>query len=232
MWSGPRNISTAIMYSFAQRPDTVIYDEPLYGFYLKNSKAKEYHPGALEVMQTMDLDGNQVVKNMLAEHSQPVAFFKQMTHHLLDLDKGFMKEMEHIILTREPENMLPSFAKEIENPTISDVGYKDHLELLTYLKSINKRPLVVDSKVLLDNPKDILMRICDFLEIPFYPEMLKWESGPRQEDGIWAKFWYKSVHESTGFIAPKKKKVDMPENLLPLLKESRKYYDELIQYSI
>ena len=113
LWSGPRNISTALMYSFAQRSDTKVFDEPLYGYYLKNTNAKEYHPGAEEILTTMEMDGKKVVDTMLNENSKPVLFFKHMTHHLLDLDRSFMSETVNVILTRNPYDMLPSFAKMI-----------------------------------------------------------------------------------------------------------------------
>ena len=86
LWSGPRNISTALMYSFAQRTDTTVFDEPLYAYYLANSKAKEYHPGSAEILKAMENDGDKVVKKMEGSHSSPIVFFKHMTHHLLDLD--------------------------------------------------------------------------------------------------------------------------------------------------
>ena len=96
LWSGPRNVSTALMYSFAQRPDTQVFDEPLYGHYLRVSNASDYHPGAEEVLNTMDCDGDSVVEMMLGEHNKPVVFFKQMTHHLIDLDRSFLSRgQEH-----------------------------------------------------------------------------------------------------------------------------------------
>ncbi|MEM9679586.1 MAG: sulfotransferase family protein, partial [Bacteroidota bacterium] len=136
LWSGPRNISTALMYSFAQRKDTKVFDEPLYAYYLHNNKAaQKYHPGAEDILSTMETDGNEVVKMMLNNDDKPILFFKHMTHHLLDLDRSFMKNTINIILTRNPEEMLPSFDKVIHNPTISDVGYALHIELLNYFET-------------------------------------------------------------------------------------------------
>ena len=110
LWSGPRNISTALMYSFAQRPDTRVYDEPLYGYYLKTTNAKEYHPGAAEVMADMECDGQKVVEMMMATHEKPVVFFKNMGHHLGDLDRSFMLNAVNLILTRHPAQVITSFA--------------------------------------------------------------------------------------------------------------------------
>ena len=140
LWSGPRNVSTALMYSFAQRPDTVVYDEPLYGHYLHSTQASTYHPGAQEVLQEMELDGNKVIESMMGSHSKPVVFFKNMTHHLLDVDRSFMTEVHNVLLTRNPVEMLPSFAKEIPNPTMLDVGYEAHIELIRHLNSLGRSP--------------------------------------------------------------------------------------------
>jgi len=128
LWSGPRNVSTALMYSFAQRADTQVYDEPLYAHYLRNTEAKAYHPGAEDVLASLENDGEKVIENMMGKHEKPVVFFKNMTHHLLDLDRSFMQNVVNVMLTRNPVEMLPSFAKVIENPTIGDVGYELHIE--------------------------------------------------------------------------------------------------------
>ena len=130
VWSGPRNISTALMYSFAQRQDTQVFDEPLYGYYLKHSKANAYHPGAEDILNTMETDGRKVVEMMLTTSEKPVLFFKNMTHHILTLDCSFMKGITNVILTRDPKEMLPSFDKVISNPSMDDVGYKLHLDLI------------------------------------------------------------------------------------------------------
>ena len=114
LWSGPRNISTALMYSFAQRADTKVYDEPLYAHYLCQTNANEYHPGADDVMASLENDGEKVIEMMMGEHEKPIVFFKNMTHHILDLDKSFLKDTINVILTRDPVEMLPSFAEVID----------------------------------------------------------------------------------------------------------------------
>ncbi len=227
LWSGPRNISTAMMYSFAQRKDTVVYDEPLYGYYLRSTNADVYHPGAQKVLSEMETDGDKVISMMEDDHGKPIAFFKQMTHHLHDLDKGFMKKMTNVILTRDPNDMLPSFAKEIENPTMIDVGYKAHLDLIKYFNSEGIKYVVLDSKKVLDNPKVVLEKLCERLSIPFDQTMLSWKPGAIPEDGSWAEFWYESVHKSSGFMEYKPKTAPFPDRLKPLLKECLPVYNEL-----
>ena len=185
LWSGPRNISTALMYSFAQRADTQVFDEPLYGHYLNQTDAKKYHPGAKETMEDMECDGKKVIEIMLGKHDKPVVFFKHMTHHLHDVDLSFLEKTINIILTRNPVEMLPSFAKVIDQPSMADVGYARHIELLNYLREINHEPIVLDSKYILLNPKKTLTQLCNLLEIPFDKNMLEWKPGPRPEDGTW-----------------------------------------------
>ncbi|MFT4660988.1 MAG: hypothetical protein ACI8XB_001259 [Patiriisocius sp.] len=232
LWSGPRNISTALMYSFAQRNDTKVYDEPLYGYYLANTDAKEYHPGANDILRTMELDGLKVLEMMMGPQDKPVIFYKNMTHHLLDLPKAFMKDVVNVILTRDPLEMITSFAKVIKNPKMSDVGYEDHIKLLNYLDSIKAKSIILDSIKVLVDPKNTIDRLCKEIGIPFSDTMLSWTAGARTEDGIWAEYWYRNVHTSTGFMAYKPKNEGIPNHLTSLLKESQKHYKELIERSL
>jgi hypothetical protein len=233
LWSGPRNISTALMYSFAQRNDTKVFDEPLYAHYLKqNSEAYAYHPGAEGILKTMENDGTKVVDAMLKNNEKPVLFFKHMTHHLLDLNRDFMQQTINIILTRDPQEMLPSFNKVIKNPSINDVGYALHIELLNYFKSHQIPFVVLDAKKVLLNPRKTLLKLCEFIKIPFDENMLSWKPQKRPEDGIWAKYWYNNVHRSRGFIEYKAKDNVFSDHLDALLKECLPFYKELILHSI
>ncbi len=234
LWSGPRNISTALMYSFAQRKDTTVVDEPLYAHYLGHTSADEYHPGAEEVMTVQENDGQKVVDNLiLGSYDTPVVFFKQMTHHLTALDWSFLKQTVNIILTRDPEDMLPSYAQKVNEPSLRDVGYAQHLELLHYLRDeAGQSPVVIDSIDILKNPEQMLGMLCEHLGIAFDEAMLSWHAGPRPEDGIWAKHWYHSVHRSTEFQPYKPKTEPFPAHLVPLLRECNGYYEELKKYSL
>lgn len=233
LWSGPRNISTALMYSFAQRSDTVVYDEPLYAHYLSKTPARDYHPGADEVIRTMENDGEKVVRDLiLGYHPKPVAFFKHMTHHLHQLDLTFLSQTVNVLLTRDPVEMLPSFAVQIKKPNLGDVGYKAHIELLNYLHSIGQTPPVLDSKQVLHNPRKVLGELCQNIGIPFQEAMLSWKAGARPEDGTWAKYWYQSVHHSTGFGKYSQKSEPFPESLKPLLEECIPLYEQLSRLAI
>lgn len=233
LWSGPRNISTALMYSFAQREDTTVVDEPLYAHYLSVSDADEYHPGAEEVIASQDPDGNRVINDViLGEYETPVVFFKQMTHHLVNLDRSFLKKTVNLILTRHPRDMLPSYARQVKHPDMQDVGYAAHLELIHYLDRIGQKPIVIDARQVLSDPENKLRKICSEIDIPFDKKMLTWEAGPRPEDGVWARYWYDNVHKSTGFEPYKPKTDPFPDHLKELLKECEGIYSKLIEYSI
>lgn len=232
LWSGPRNISTTLMYSFAQRSDTKVFDEPLYAHYLSRTNARNYHPGADDILATMENDGKKVINMMMGEHKKSVIFFKNMTHHLLDLDRDFMKNCIHIILTRDPVEMLPSFDKVIKDPNIDDVGYALHTELLGYFENAGIIPIVIDAKKVLLSPEKMLKQLCDRIGISFDKEMLNWESGARNEDGIWAQYWYSNIHKSTGFLPYKAKTDPFPERLKPLLDKCLIHYKKLNSLSL
>lgn len=217
LWSGPRNISTALMYSFAQRSDTEVVDEPLYAHYLRITEAHEYHPGAEQILASQEQDGEKVIHSLMTRTGKEVYFFKHMTHHFKQLDGSFMKDCENIILTRDPREMIPSFDKVIPNPTMADIGYADHLKLIEYFNAEHINYHVLDSKSVLLQPENTLKQLCARLDIPFDISMLQWEEGPRDEDGVWAKYWYHNVHHSTGFAPYTAKNDPFPEHLNELL---------------
>lgn len=233
LWSGPRNISTALMYSFAQRPDTTVVDEPLYAHYLRVTAAAGYHPGADEVLGSMDPDGERVVRELiLGHHPTPVVFFKQMTHHLVGLDLGFLDRTANVILTRHPLDMLRSYSRVVETPTLTDTGYPQSVALFDRLVGRGRRPVVLEARATLENPEAVLGRLCERIGIGFDPAMLSWEAGPRPEDGVWAPHWYASVHASTGFGPPTSSAEPLPDELLPLFEECLPFYERLAEEAL
>lgn len=217
------------MYSFAQRADTIVFDEPLYAYYLSNTVARKYHPDAELIINSMENNGEKVIDIMTGDHKASVVFFKNMTHHLLNLNKDFLSQGLNIILTRDPKEMLPSFHKVIPNPTLKDVGYQEHLDLIDQLEMRNAKYIVMDSKMILENPSLELKRLCHYADIPFTDEMLSWESGARREDGLWSKYWYKNIHRSTGFLEYRPKTENFPSELLQLLKECIPRYKRIVE---
>ncbi len=221
LWSGPRNISTALMYSFGNRADTAVIDEPFYGYYLKNSDAASYHPSAEEIMESMECDAEVIIDKLLAFDKKPIYFIKNMPHHIPKAPVSFLKSFEHIILLRRPEAMVRSFSKVIQKPNIRDFGYLDQLKLVEELH-LNKIPFVLlESESVIHEPKERLNLLCSDLNIPFSEKMLSWPKGAREEDGIWAKHWYTNVHQSTGF------KPSTKNTQGKLEQEKRKLVDEL-----
>ncbi len=230
-WSGPRNVSTALMYSFRQRSDTVVFDEPLYGHYL--AVTGRQHPGADEVLADMDTDGQAVVdQTILGPHKREVAFFKQMAHHLVDLDRSFLGACRNILLVRDPRDMLPSLAVQLPDATLADTGLAMQVELADSIVEAGDEPVVVDSKVLLKDPEATLAELCRRLGIEFEPAMLAWPDGPKSEDGIWAKHWYHNVHQSTRFGEYRSQLRQLPQALQPVLDKAIPLYENLEQYAL
>ena len=232
LWSGPRNVSTALMYSFAQRKDTQILDEPLYGHYLRVSGAE--HPGREEIMATMNCNGDEVMAELTTQSgNQPaeVLFMKQMAHHLRNIDRGFLDRTENILLIRDPEEMLPSLTIQLPHANLHDTGLAVQWNLYEDLVAKGENPAVIDSRELLLNPEIIISKLCDHLDLEFCASMLTWPAGRRKEDGIWEKYWYQAVHQSTGFT-PYKAKSAITDELMSLLSECKPYYDKLYAHAL
>lgn len=221
--SGPRNLSTAFMYAFAQRKDTTVIDEPFYAYYLKQAAVKIEHPSKTDILNTLPQSKESVIRLITAAKSENV-FVKGMAHHILETQPTFILPWTNVILIRHPEKLLASFFKVIKNPSIADIGVKKASEIFQFLKQHGKTPLVIDSDELLKNPKQYLLKICKCLNLPFSEEMLSWDKGGIKEDGVWAPYWYKNVHNSTGFAVQKTSSQAMPMHLQPVLDEALKYY--------
>jgi len=231
MWSGPRNVSTALMYSFGQRADTRVVDEPLYGHYLRVSGAE--HPGRTAVLQAMDTDGRRVMDRLATEPlDRNVLFAKQMAHHWVELDIHLLEPFEHFLLIRDPREMLPSLAEVLDDISLRDTGLPDQAHLLDCLVAAGRRPFCVDSRDLLSDPERMLSAICQRLGLEFQPVMTAWEPGPRPEDGVWAKWWYSNVHRSTGFRPWRPGSKALSPRYEPLLAGCLDLYEKLREYRI
>ena len=230
LWSCPRNVSTALMYAFAQREDTQVFDEPLYAHYLKVSGAQ--HPAREQVLQALENDGDKVVEEVILQKSKRLLFHKLMTHFLIGIDTEFLSEVINVIFIRNPEEIITSYAKVIPNPKMNDIGVRQQYELYLSLEERGVTPIVLDSKYLLQNPELILNKLCDILEIPFDKKMLKWEKGARKEDGVWASYWYKNIHNSTGFLPYTKREITLTGSNAELAEECLPYYKFLTTKSL
>lgn len=230
LWSSPRNISTALMYSFAQRPDTTVVDEPLYAYYLTHATDRAEHPGHEDILASQSADGRQVVESVIlgGDYTTEVVVFKQMTHHMLDLPLGFLHQTHNVLLIRDPQAILASYTKVIGQPTAYDIGVPQQDALFTYLQAHDALTAIVDAKVLLQHPRRTLELLCGRLGIPFTEAMLAWEAGPRPEDGVWAPHWYSTVHASTGFAPYQEKKVSLPPEIADIAAQCRPFYEKLL----
>lgn len=232
LWSGPRNVSTALMYSFAQRDDVRVVDEPLYGHYLCVSDAP--HPGRDAVIEAMNCDGDAVMRDLIGrQRADPTRrlFLKHMAHHLVALDTGFLAQTDNVLLVRDPREMLPSLTIQLPSAGLADTGLHRQWELFRQLEAMGRTPVVLDARELLLDPAGVLGQLCSRLGLGFDTRMLHWEAGPRPEDGVWAPHWYHAVHKSTGF-APYTPKPDFPDALAPLLAECAPWYEKLFAHAL
>lgn len=232
-WSGPRNVSTALMYAFRERDDTRVLDEPLYGPYLATRGARE-HPHRDEIVAAVETDAEHVIHEvMLGPCDRPVLFLKQMASHLTDeLDLGFLDAGPNVLLIRDPAEVIASLVHQIPEPSLENVALARQVELLHDLRRRGQEPPVLDARELLTDPPAVLQELCGRLGLPWDPAMLSWPAGPKPEDGVWAPWWYDNLHRSTGFAPYRPGPRHVPEHCGELLAACQPLYDELYELAI
>lgn len=229
MWSGPRNLSTALMYAFAARSDCAVWDEPFYAAYLAATGID--HPMRDAVIAAHEADPARVA----AACAGPVPggrglwYQKHMTLHMIPaFDRGFMRGLTNVFLIRHPARVIASYARKRESPTLDDLGFVQQAALFDEVSGWSgNTPLVIDSADILDNPRDSLGRLCAALGIGFEDGMLRWPAGPKPFDGAWAPHWYNAVHASTGFGPPDGPLPDLPGPYRALAEAAMPHYDRL-----
>ncbi len=231
MWSGPRNISTAMMYSFGNRADCEVWDEPFYAFSLVNHGND--HPMRDAIIADNESDWNALVATCLATSTKPVFYQKHMTHHMLEgFDRTWIHQLTNAFLIRSPERVLASYTKKWSDVTLRDIGFIEQAEIFDAVaQKLGVAPPVVDADDILKNPRQVLGALCASLGIPFDAAMLKWPKGPKAFDGCWAPHWYNAVWESTGFAAPAEQPVKLPAHLAKISEDARETYLRLKAYS-
>lgn len=227
--SSPRNISTALMYSFAQRIDTTVMDEPFYACYL--AKTGKNHPGREEILSSQSQLESDVYQSIYEHKASPILFIKNMAHHLETIKQDIVSDSVNIFLIRNPKQIIASYAAIIENPKLQDIGVDYQWKLFEELKKKGE-PLVIDSGILLKKPTEILKKLCSKMEIKFHKSMLSWTAGPKPYDGIWAKYWYANVHKSSGFEVNTATNISMPSHLEELKEEAMYYYERLLTHAV
>jgi Sulfotransferase domain len=230
MWSGPRTVSTALMRSFGNRADTVVVDEPLYGYYLARTGVD--HPGRAEIIASMSADWHEVL-GQLARSPVPegksVYYQKHMTHHLLpEVDRSALSGLRHAFLIRDPRQLLASYARVRSAPVLADLGLEQQAEIFSAFGGP-----VIDSADILRDPRAALEALCDALGIGFTEAMLSWPAGPRDTDGVWAPYWYDSVWRSTGFGPYRQPARDeLPPELANLAAQCQPFYEQLAAHRL
>ena len=232
MWSGPRNISTALMRSFENRQDTEVWDEPLYAYYL--DKTKKNHPMSKEIIAKYNTNIDKLIKQISSQSSsKKIIYQKHMTHHIIkNTPINWIKNGVNCFLIRDPKDVLLSYIKNNKLKSTHDLGYPMQKKIFGKIKKINNNPVVINADDLLNNPRTILMLLCKALKIRFSEKMMKWPKGKRDSDGIWAKIWYDNVQKSTGFIKAKKNNERIPKKYQKIYLESLKIYNELNSFNI
>lgn len=233
MWSGPRNISTAMMRAWESRADTRVIDEPFYAHYLAETGLD--HPGADEVIRCGETDWRKVIERALTrDGEESILFQKHMTQHMLEhIDRSWLGQVSNCFLIRDPRRMLLSFSKVIPNPSLDQTGLPQQVELFKLVgETTGAVPPVIAAKDVLLDPERMLRELCAALDLRFDQAMLSWRAGQRASDGVWAKHWYAAVEKSTGFAPYKDDDTPLPAGMNGLLDACQALYDQMARHRI
>lgn len=234
MWSGPRNISTALMRAWEARGDTFVWDEPFYAHYLLSTGMD--HPGRDEVIRANETDWRTVARRLTGSipAGKSIFYQKHMAHHLLPHMKGdWIHRLSHGFLIRDPEEMLISLDRVLDDPAVEDTGLPQQLELFAHLRDkVGHLPPVIDARDVLRDPDAILKRLCTAFSVPFTSRMLSWPAGPRPSDGVWATYWYDNVLSSTGFRPHQRPDKPLPDRLRIVYEACLPHYQQLFDHRI
>ncbi|SRR6266404_3513948 len=236
MWSGPRNISTAMMRAWGNRADTVVVDEPFYAFYLERTGKK--HPGAGEIIAQGETDWRKVVeqcgRGLGAPTGKKILYQKQMTHHLLpEIDRQWIVDLTNCFLIRDPREVILSYIKKNPEPMLEDLGFVQQQKIFNFVREQSDAvPVVVDARDVLQNPEHILQLLCEAIGVEFDKAMLSWPPGLRETDGVWAKYWYDDVARSISFQPYKSREGIVPDRLREIYEQCRECYKRLYPHRL
>ncbi|GAA0573460.1 hypothetical protein [Caenispirillum bisanense] len=230
MWSGPRNISTAMMRAWENRPDTVVVDEPFYAAYLAATGID--HPGRAEVLASQPTDWREVARQVADEplpDGATVFYQKHMTHHMLpQIGLEWMDGLRHAFLIRDPREVVASYTQKRADCELADIGVVRQAELFDRVADrLGAAPPVVDGRDVLTDPRGVLGALCAALGVPFLDAMLAWPAGRRASDGVWAPHWYASVEASTGFGPPPPPASPLPPQYARVAEAAMPWYERL-----
>ena len=234
MWSGPRNISTAMMRAWGNRPDTFVIDEPFYAYYLRATGKQ--HPGADEIIASSDTDWANVVAQLTGPipKARRIFFQKQMAHHLLpEVEREWLGAVTNCFLIRDPREVIASYIKKREEPALHDLGFVQQAEIFSFVRTrTGSIPPVIDAKDVLDNPERMLRLLCEAVGVEFSKSMLSWPPGLRETDGIWARHWYGGVARTTSFQPYRPRSARVPAHLQEIYDRCRQCYERLHEYRL
>lgn len=233
MWSGPRNLSTAMMYAFAARGDCAVTDEPFYAAYLARTGLE--HPMREAILESQPTDPAQVTRSLTGSNpaGKPHFYQKHMCQHMIDgIPRDWMAEVENVFLIRHPARVIASFGAKYENPTLADIGFVQQAELYEHVRALGQSPVVIDSADIRRDPAGMLRKLCAAIGLDWTKKMLRWPPGGHPDDGIWAPHWYGAVHESTGFAPAEGDLPCLSENLAKLSEQAMPYYTLLARSKI
>jgi len=234
MWSGPRNLSTAMMYSFGARTDCAVWDEPFYAAYLKATDLD--HPMRDEILADGQQDPDAVIADCLGPtpDGRNVFYQKHMTQHMIpEFDRSWLAECINIFLIRDPARVIASYSAKRENPTLDDIGFWQQAELFDQVCQTNgTAPPVIDSYDIRVDPEGVLRKLCTAIDLPFQPQMLRWPGGGHKDDGVWAQHWYGSVWTSTGFAAAEGPVPAVDPALQSVWRAALPHYQKLEKYKL
>jgi hypothetical protein len=228
MWSGPRNISTAMMRAWENRPDTVVVDEPLYAAYLDRTGLD--HPGRDEVLASQPTSLTEIVASLHAAlpDGRTVHYAKHMAHHIdIGLDAAWTDGFRNVLLIRDPAEVVASYVRSRESCEPEDIGLLQQRWLLDRWDALAYDVPVLDSADFLRDPEGHLRWLCDWLGIGFTDRMLTWPPGPRDSDGVWAPYWYGAVLSSTGFEPYRPREVSLSAHDGAVAEACRPAYDAM-----
>ncbi|MEO0401737.1 MAG: HAD family hydrolase [Pseudomonadota bacterium] len=227
MWSGPRNLSTAMMYSFAARGDCRVVDEPFYAAYL--SASGEHHPMRDQVLASQPCDPDAVAKSLCSLMSEPIFYQKHMTHHMMpDWSLDWMQGLTHVFLIRHPARVIASYARKREAATLDDLGFVQQARIFENVDA----PVVIDSSDIRADPPGMLQKLCAAIGIDWTANMLGWPAGGHRDDGVWAAHWYGAVHRSTGFDSAEPSLPNLSGDDVRMAGAAMPYYEALAAHKL
>jgi len=234
MWSGPRNLSTAMMRSFENRKDTEVLDEPFYAHYLSATELN--HPGKKAIFDSQSINWNDVALKCVDKKfpKKPIWYQKHMAQHNIEgCEINWIKNVQNCLLIRNPRSVIASYGKKFPVTDERLLGYVQQAEIINFLENTNRKtPPIIDADDILRDPDSMLRKLCKALGIDFYSSMLSWQKGPRDSDGVWGKYWYDGVYQSTGFKPYIDNKIELDLDIMGIYKNCKKYYDDFYKKRI